>query len=237
MAKTLLLTTCLLLVIAAPAAGEQARQHVCPTNEPNRLRSTGSARQLITVVAPERTSTQGRLTLWRKNTIDCWVPVAGPWRAWLGGRGVSANRREGDRTTPVGVFGIGRVMYGVAPNPGVRFRYRRIVCGDWWVEDPRSPYYNQFRHVRCGAKPPFAVVSDDLSRSPTAYRHFAVVRFNMDPVVPGRGSGIFLHASTGRPTLGCISLPVPQLLQTLRWLRPDRSPRIAIGTSSDFWRL
>jgi L,D-peptidoglycan transpeptidase YkuD (ErfK/YbiS/YcfS/YnhG family) len=150
---------------------------------------------------------------------------------------VSANRREGDRTTPAGSFGIGRVMYGVAPNPGVRYRYRRIVCGDWWVEDPRSPYYNQFRHVRCGAKPPFAVVSDDLSRSPTAYRHFAVVRFNMGPVVPGRGSGIFLHASTGRPTLGCISLPVAQLVRTLRWLRPTAAPRIVIGTPADLRRL
>jgi L,D-peptidoglycan transpeptidase YkuD (ErfK/YbiS/YcfS/YnhG family) len=35
-------------------------------------------------------------------------------------------------------------MYGVAPNPGVRYRYHRIVCGDWWVEDARSPHYNRF---------------------------------------------------------------------------------------------
>jgi L,D-peptidoglycan transpeptidase YkuD (ErfK/YbiS/YcfS/YnhG family) len=236
MAKTLVLTGCLLLVIAAPAAGERTRQHVCPTNIANGLRGTGSATQLITVVAPARSSTQGSLQLWRK-AEGCWRPAAGPWPAWLGGRGVSANRREGDKTTPVGVFGIGRVMYGVAPNPGVRYRYRRIVCGDWWVEDPRSPYYNQFRHVPCGSTPPFAVVSDDLSRSPTAYRHFAFIRFNADPVVPGRGSGIFLHASTGRPTLGCISLPVPQLVQTLRWLRPASAPRIAIGTSKDFRRF
>jgi len=48
--------------------------------------------------------------------------------------------------------------------------------------------------------------------------------------VPGRGSGIFLHVSTGRPTLGCVSLPVAQLVTTLRWLRPQAQPRIAIGT-------
>jgi L,D-peptidoglycan transpeptidase YkuD (ErfK/YbiS/YcfS/YnhG family) len=236
MRKTLVLTACLVLVIAAPAAGERTAAPGCPQDVPNRLASTGSATQLVTVVAPTRTSTRGSLRLWRK--VDgCWRAVAGPWSAWLGGRGVSANRREGDRTTPVGSFGIGQVMYGVGPNPGVRYRYRRIVCGDWWVEDPRSPYYNQFRHVPCGTKPPFAVVSDDLSRSPTAYRHFAVVRFNVDPVVPGRGSGIFLHASTGRPTLGCISLPLPELVRTLRWLRPASAPRIVIGTRSDLERL
>ena len=69
-----------------------------------------------------------------------------------------------------------------------------------------------------------------MSRSPTAYRHFAVIQFNMDPIVPGRGSGIFLHASTGRPTLGCVSLPLPQLLTVLRWLRPPSLPLIVIGT-------
>jgi L,D-peptidoglycan transpeptidase YkuD (ErfK/YbiS/YcfS/YnhG family) len=72
-----------------------------------------------------------------------------------------------------------------------------------------------------------------MSRSPTAYRHLAVIAYNTRPVVPGRGSGIFLHASTGRPTLGCVSLPLPQLLRTLRWLQPAAHPLIAIGTVAD----
>jgi L,D-peptidoglycan transpeptidase YkuD (ErfK/YbiS/YcfS/YnhG family) len=59
----------------------------------------------------------------------------------------------------------------------------------------------------------------------------------MQPTIPGRGSGIFLHASTGRPTLGCISLPVPQLLRVLRWLDPRRQPMIAIGTPADLRAL
>ena len=49
----------------------------------------------------------------------------------------------------------------------------------------------------------------------------------------GRGSGIFFHVSTGRPTLGCVSLPLPRLVATLRWLRPSAGPLIAIGTASD----
>jgi L,D-peptidoglycan transpeptidase YkuD (ErfK/YbiS/YcfS/YnhG family) len=115
----------------------------------------------------------------------------------------------------------------------VRYRYHRIVCGDWWVEDPRSPSYNQFRHVPCGVQPPFRIVSEDMSRSPTAYRHLAVIDYNTSPVVPGRGSGIFLHASTGRPTIGCVSLPLEQLVAVLRWLRPSARPLIAIGTPVD----
>jgi L,D-peptidoglycan transpeptidase YkuD (ErfK/YbiS/YcfS/YnhG family) len=124
-------------------------------------------------------------------------------------------------------------MYGIAPRPGVRYRYHRIVCGDWWVEDPRSPWYNRFKHVRCGSAPPFRVTSEDMSRSPTAYRHLAVIAYNRDPIVPGRGSGIFLHVSTGRPTLGCVSLPLPRLLAVLRWLNPRSAPLIVIGTNAE----
>jgi L,D-peptidoglycan transpeptidase YkuD (ErfK/YbiS/YcfS/YnhG family) len=81
------------------------------------------------------------------------------------------------------------------------------------------------------------VTSEDRSRSPTAYQHLAVIAYNTKPVVPGQGSGIFLHASTGRPTLGCVSLPLPELLRVLRWLRPASSPVIAIGTRQELARL
>jgi L,D-peptidoglycan transpeptidase YkuD (ErfK/YbiS/YcfS/YnhG family) len=150
---------------------------------------------------------------------ECGETVAGPWRAHVGRNGLSSARREGDGTTPIGTFGFGGTVYGSAPDPGVRFRYHRIVCGDYWVEDARSPAYNTFQHVACGKAPPFKA-ADGLWQSPRAYRHFAFIRYNADPPVPGRGSAIFLHASTGGPTNGCVSLAVPQLVRTLRWLRP-----------------
>ena len=227
MLRTIAVAAGLALLAAAPAGGRRAQE--CPAAVANGLPSTGSSTQLITVVAARTTSTSGTVRLWTRSG-GCWTPVSGAWTAWLGRRGVSVAKREGDKATPAGVFGIGQTMYGLAPNPGVRYAYRRIVCGDWWVEDSRSPFYNRFHHVKCGAKPPFRVTSEDLSRSPTAYRHLAVIGYNADPIVPGRGSGIFLHASTGRWTLGCVSFPLPKLLRTLRWLRPSSAPLIAIGT-------
>ncbi len=231
MARALVVSILVALCSSAPSlAGREAEG--CPPTLANQLASTDSATQLVTVVAARRSSTQASLQLWRKSG-ECWFPAGGPWPAWLGQRGLSANKREGDRTTPAGRFGFARTMYGLDSNPGVRYRYHRIVCGDWWVEDPRSPYYNQFRHVRCGSRPPFRITSEDMSRSPTAYRHLAVIDYNSSPIVPGRGSGIFLHVSRGHPTLGCISVPLPQLLRILRWLRPASAPRIVIGTRAN----
>jgi L,D-peptidoglycan transpeptidase YkuD (ErfK/YbiS/YcfS/YnhG family) len=203
----------------------------CPSNLANDLRVQPAATQLITVQAATTRTTRASLRLWRKSG-RCWRPADGPYPARLGVNGLSADRREGDGTTPVGTFRIHPTMYGNEADPGVAFRYRRVRCGDWWDEDPSSPTYNSFQRVGCGRKPPFGVKSEGMWQSPRAYPYLAVLEFNMRPVVPGRGSGIFLHADTGGPTNGCVSVSRPQLRAVLRWLRPADAPQIAIGTSA-----
>lgn len=202
----------------------------CPQNLAESIDGVpASARQLVTVEAKVLRTTYAELRTWRR-VRGCWVLAAGPYTARLGKNGLSANRREGDGTTPAGVFRIGATMYGNEPNPGVRFRYRRVRCGDWWDEDPRSPTYNSFQHVRCGTTPPFAGNSEGMWQQPRPYPFLAVIEYNMRPVVPGKGSGIFLHAQTGGPTIGCVSLRKEQLRAVLRWLRPADAPVIAIGS-------
>jgi L,D-peptidoglycan transpeptidase YkuD (ErfK/YbiS/YcfS/YnhG family) len=201
----------------------------CPANLANDLRAQPPARQLITVEAATASTTYASLRIWRR-ADGCWVAAGGPYPARLGRSGLSSDRREGDGTTPAGTFPIHPTMYGNEANPGVRFRYRRVRCGDWWDEDPSSPTYNSFQRVACGTRPPFAGNSEGMWQSPRAYPYLAVIEFNMRPVVPGRGSGIFLHAATGRPTNGCISLRRNDLRHVLRWLRPAAAPHVAIGT-------
>jgi L,D-peptidoglycan transpeptidase YkuD (ErfK/YbiS/YcfS/YnhG family) len=202
----------------------------CPANVANDLRVQPRATQLITVEAPTARATHASVRIWRR-AGGCWAAAGGPFPARLGHAGVSASRREGDGTTPAGTFRIHPTMYGNEPNPGVRFRYRRVRCGDWWNEDPASPTYNTFQRLPCGAPPPFRT-EEGMWRNKRAYPYLAVVEFNMRPTVPGRGSGIFLHAQTGGPTRGCISLRKGELRRVLRWLRPGASPHIAIGTPS-----
>ena len=199
----------------------------CPANLANSLPSARSAAQLVTVEASGYRTTFASVRLWRRSG-GCWVAAAGPWTARVGRNGLSDRHHEGDGTTPTGAYSIGSVIYGVAADPGVRSAYHRLVCGDWWDEDPSSPSYNTFRHVSCGARPPFGGRSEALWTSTVAYRHFAVIRYNDDPVVPGRGSAIFLHSDTGRATNGCVSLPAAALDAVLRWLRPAQRPLIVI---------
>ena len=207
----------------------------CPSNLANDLRVQPRAAQVVTVEAATARTTHASLRIWRRAGA-CWVAAGGPYAARVGRNGLSASRREGDGTTPAGTFRIHATMYGNEPNPGVRFRYVRVRCGDWWDEDGRSPTYNTFQRVGCGRQPPFAVKSAGMWQDLRAYPFLAVVEFNMRPVVPGRGSGIFLHAQTGGPTNGCISLAKGDLRRVLRWLRPDASPHVAIGTRAQLRR-
>ena len=55
--------------------------------------------------------------------------------------------------------------------------------------------------------------------------------------MPGRGSGIFLHVSHGNATLGCVALPLRQLVKTLRWFDPAKRPLIVIGTRATIRKL
>jgi L,D-peptidoglycan transpeptidase YkuD (ErfK/YbiS/YcfS/YnhG family) len=178
--------------------------------------------QRIQVTAPSPRSTTATLAV-----TECGKRVLGPWRARVGRNGLSAQHREGDGTTPTGTYGIGPIVYGIDGDPGVRLHFHRLVCGDWWDGDPRSPTYNRFRHVACGTTPSFAGGSEALWRVTPAYRLFAVIRYNDGPVVPGRGSAIFLHVDTGRATNGCVSLPRAQLVAVLRRLRPGATISIS----------
>src|SRR5579871_3810711 len=176
--------------------------------------------QVVHVQAAGTTATSALVSL-----TSCGRRVLGPWRAHVGRHGLSAHHREGDGTTPLGTFAIGPTAYGLAPDPGLALRYHRLTCGDWWDEDPASPTYDEFRHVRCGTRPPFRGASEALWRATVAYRLFAVIAYNPARIA-GRGSGMFLHVDTGRATNGCVALPLPRLVRLLRLLRPGARIRI-----------
>lgn len=188
---------------------------------------TRGTRQLIVVKADGLKATTALLSVYARDGA-CFVEIGGAWPAWVGRSGLSSDRREGDGTTPIGTFAIGPVVYGVAPDPGARFAYHRLVCGDWWDEDPSSAAYNRFVHVSCGRTPLFGGDSEALWTELPVYRYFAVIDFNTDPVVRGLGSGIFLHVSGGGPTNGCVSIAQATLVRILRWLRPADRPLISI---------
>jgi L,D-peptidoglycan transpeptidase YkuD (ErfK/YbiS/YcfS/YnhG family) len=201
-----------------------------------------SARQLVVVSSPTYDPAPpgylaGLRTFRRTSASSPWKPVFPAWQAETGSGDFRDVRREGDHATPTGVFSFGLTVYGNGADPGgLHEAYHHLVCGDWWDEDPYSTHYNRFVHVACGSTPPFASWSEALWTDTHSYRYFAVIGFNDNPTIKGPdapGSGIFLHAWMYGPTQGCLALPVPELLDVLRWLDPADHPVIEIGTDAE----
>jgi L,D-peptidoglycan transpeptidase YkuD (ErfK/YbiS/YcfS/YnhG family) len=151
--------------------------------------------------------------------------------ARIGSKGFSDHHVEGVPSTPIGVFGFGATMYGVNSNPGVSYAFHHLVTNDWWNENPDSSGYNTFDHSTTNP----GGGSEALWEQTTAYQYFAFITYNV-PAVAGKGSGIFLHVSTNRPTAGCVSLPKADLLKVLAWLNPSDKPRIVLSPDGDLSR-
>jgi L,D-peptidoglycan transpeptidase YkuD (ErfK/YbiS/YcfS/YnhG family) len=194
-----------------------------------RLVGVGSASQLVAVQASGYGQNVATVTAFERGPGG-WRQELGPWQAYIGHRGFAppGQKREGDGRTPSGSFGFG-FFFGVLADPGVAFPYRRVTGPDIvWDDDPASPRYNQWVDTTA-ANPGSA--PEPMDRSPV-YDYGAVIAYNSAPTVPGAGSAIFLHASGGDATTGCVSLPSAELLTVLRWLSPAAQPRIIMGTTS-----
>jgi L,D-peptidoglycan transpeptidase YkuD (ErfK/YbiS/YcfS/YnhG family) len=158
-----------------------------------------------------------------------WSQVFGPWSSYIGRNGVApiGAKREGDGRAPSGVFGFD-FMFGVDADPGTRYQYRRITGPNIvWDDDSSSANYNEWIDTNTasgGANP------EPMDTTPS-YLYGVVIGYN-DARTPNLGSGIFLHVSHDSPTSGCISLPLGDVVDLLRWLDPAQSPRVAIGTLS-----
>jgi L,D-peptidoglycan transpeptidase YkuD (ErfK/YbiS/YcfS/YnhG family) len=196
---------------------------------------TGNARQVIVVRAKGFETSDATVEAQEFDGTQ-WNVVVGPVKAKIGRFGFSASHLEGDGTTPQGVFDITETFGSQKPLDGMKLPYKKTDLNSWWVSDPDSPQYNQ-----AAAGPPAGRWRESYgerlsdAKYATAYRYAAVINYNRSPVVPGKGSAIFLHVGGNDATSGCVAIAESELTRILKWLDPSQSPKIVMGTES--WLL
>jgi L,D-peptidoglycan transpeptidase YkuD (ErfK/YbiS/YcfS/YnhG family) len=135
------------------------------------------------------------------------------FRCALGRGGVRADKQEGDGTTPAGALPLRRVLYRAdrLAAPACAVPVEPLAPTDGWCDDPADARYNRMVAL------PFPARHEALWRSDALYDVIGVLGWNDAPVVPGRGSAIFLHPARPdwRPTEGCVALALPELLAVL----------------------
>jgi L,D-peptidoglycan transpeptidase YkuD (ErfK/YbiS/YcfS/YnhG family) len=132
-------------------------------------------------------------------------------------------KREGDGHTPSGTFPIG-TAFGHDAKVDTKLDYRQATDEDIWVDDPDSPQYNRWVHGKTDAKS-----FERLRIDP--YKYAAVIEYNTNPVVPAKGSAIFLHVWSGpdKATAGCVAVPIEAMQNLLGWLDKRRHPMIVLN--------
>jgi L,D-peptidoglycan transpeptidase YkuD (ErfK/YbiS/YcfS/YnhG family) len=152
---------------------------------------------------------------------------------------------EKDGKTPAGVFHLGRLFgYAKAPPAATRWPYLQVTAYDAWVDDVRSPYYNQHVRVDPRAVPPW-FEKQRMRLGDAAYKWMLGIEHNTQPAVSGYGSAIFFHVRRGpdKPTAGCTSMAEENLVRLIRWVDPTASPHYVMLPSGDYqalrqlWRL
>lgn len=151
------------------------------------------------LVAAALGETHGHIR-WNNRQADCT----------LGRTGIRCDKREGDGATPMGVFPFRRLLYRpdriATPRTGLVTAV--IAPDDGWCDDPSHPRYNQPIPL------PSPAHHEVMWRDDGLYDLVMVIGHNDDPVIPGRGSAVFIHVAKPNlaPTEGCIGLPRHDLL-------------------------
>jgi L,D-peptidoglycan transpeptidase YkuD (ErfK/YbiS/YcfS/YnhG family) len=142
---------------------------------------------------------------------------AGKKRAAIGPAGIALKGGEGDGITPRGRFPVREIFYRAdrVPAPRTTLPLRKIAPDDGWCDAPDDPNYNRL------VKLPYPASAEHMWRDDHLYDLVAVLGYNDDPVVPGKGSAIFLHMAKPdySPTQGCVALANDDLLAALEQLQ------------------
>lgn len=164
----------------------------------------------LVVRSPEKIEVEGRIL---------------PCRIGRGGISPTGKKREGDLKTPSGSFAM-RACYfrpdRVIPKAS-GLKFIELARNDGWCDDAADPMYNK------PVKLPYAARHEQLWRDDFVYDLIIPLGYNDGPIVPGRGSAIFMHIMRpdGLGTEGCIGLAKEDLLALLPRFSPQTMVVIA----------
>ena len=137
----------------------------------------------------------------------------------IGRNGLTRNKKEGDLHTPIGKFHFNKVYYRADKLGNMKFKIENSIIkkDDGWCDDQDSEFYNQ--HIKF----PFKGSAEHLYREDSIYDIVCTLNYNTSPIIPGRGSAIFLHIARHdfAGTEGCIAIEKDALLEIVTNITND----------------
>ena len=141
------------------------------------------------------------------------------YKCSIGYNGLTKNKLEGDGCTPIGTFSINKILYRPDKIDSYEFFLDSQIIDKrgGWCDDIESDLYNQKIDF------PFNKSAEHLYRSDDLYDIICVIDYNLNPIIKGKGSAIFLHVASENysPTHGCVAIKKDKLLRIALELKKD----------------
>ncbi len=138
------------------------------------------------------------------------------FKCTIGKKGLSRNKVEGDKKTPIGLFELGNVYYreDKIKLPRIKINSIKIKPQMGWCDDINYPKkYNKLIKIDQN------INHEKLYRKDRKYDLLIPIKYNSRKVILGKGSCIFLHLTNNyNPTAGCIAIKKKDFLIVLKLL-------------------
>jgi L,D-peptidoglycan transpeptidase YkuD (ErfK/YbiS/YcfS/YnhG family) len=146
------------------------------------------------------------------------------FRCCIGKKGTTINKKEGDKKTPKGMFGIENLYFRKdrIKKPRTSLKHVEIKNTMGWCDDVNFPKkYNKLIKVDKKLK------HEKLKRKDCKYDLIIPVKYNFKKPITGHGSCIFIHLTKNyTPTAGCIALKEKDFLIILKLIKKNTKIKI-----------
>ena len=142
----------------------------------------------------------------------------------VGKKGLSDNKKEGDKKTPIGKYSIENLYYRKdrIQKPHTSLKCIEIKNDMGWCDDTNSKNYNKLINTRENVK------HEKLKRKDHKYDLLIPIKYNFIKPKKSLGSCIFIHLTRNyKPTAGCVALSKKDFLIVLKLVNKKTKIKIS----------
>ncbi len=146
------------------------------------------------------------------------------FKCCIGKKGLTNNKKEGDKKTPKGTFKIENLYFRKdrIEKPFTKLKCIEIKKNMGWCDDIRYPKkYNKLFKIKKKIK------HEKLKRNDNKYDLLIPIKYNFNKPISGLGSCIFIHLTKDfKPTAGCIAIKKKDFIIMLKLIKKNSKIKI-----------
>ncbi len=145
------------------------------------------------------------------------------FKCCVGKNGFTNQKKEGDKKTPIGLFGLENLYFRKDKFPKLNSKLKKIPIKKnmGWCDDVKSQKYNKLINISKKIK------YEKMFRNDSIYDLLIPIKYNMNKPKKNKGSAIFLHLTQNfKKTLGCIAVKKKDMLIILKLINKNTKIKI-----------